>query len=348
MNFLKAAWKSLFRARSALVLMATPFPEIAAESRVSAGLDLTFEAAFGLKGGVDTGETAHGIVLAHASWHGPADRDEAVAWSGYASALGVAGHGPTGRFIGDFLGASNIEAHRSARLYTWWLEAARGDWSLRAGALLADEEFAGTDVGSFLINSAFGWPAFISANTINTGPAYFVAAPGVRIERTWGDSAEWRLGVYDGDSFDSHEGDPRPSRHGLHYDLGGDQGWFIISEVAVETPGGRTRFKAGAWLHTANFPDVRADDSGRPFSITGRNPLEHGSNSGAYTSIERELRSDHATRGSVKAFIRAGFAQRDRSPVSHAFDAGIACEGPIPGRPADIVTGSRGRSADGG
>lgn len=294
----------------------------AATTGWQAGLDLTLEGSAGLAGPARNGRALHNLALGHVEWESAEASGTGVHTHFYASALSLAGRGPTERYLGDFLAASNTEGYASTRLYAWWLQVERGDWSLRAGALLADEEFSGTETGGHLINSAFGWPAFISANTVNTGPAFFVAAPGVRLERVWGEAAAWRLGIYDGDAFDSPAGDPHPTRHGLHYRVGGDQGWFVISEAAFTR--GATRLKAGVWLHTAPLADLR--DPAR----------EHGSNHGAYAAVERTLAGTAGEAGSVEFFARGGIAPADRNAVSWAADTGLAWTGPLPGRPADV------------
>ena len=223
------------------------------------------------------------------------------------------------------------------RLYSWWLQATKSEWSLRGGVLLADEEFAGTAAGGHFFNSAFGWPTFISANTVNTGPAFYVAAPGLRLEHKWGEASAWRIGIYDGDSFDSPSGDPKITRHGLHYGLGGEQGWFVISEVTFTPGGGATRLKAGAWLHTARFADVRDDASGQPFALSGNDPRSHSSNHGVFAVVEHTLTGAVGKAGNVEFFLRSGFSPSDRNTVSWASDAGLSWTGPIPGRPEDVA-----------
>ena len=304
----------------------------------TAGLDLTVESTFGLSGSARSGKTMHGTALAHIDWEQPRDEVQGVTLSATASVLGVAGRGPTERFVGDFLAISNTEAYPSARLYAWWLQADDASWSLRVGALLADEEFAGTDGGGGFLNSAFGWPAFISTNTVNTGPAYFVPALGARLARTWGDSVAWRIGIYDGDTFDSPDGDPTINSDGLHYQLGGKQGWFMISELDWSPDNSKTRLKAGAWLHTADFKDLLKDANGEPFAISGNPPRTYSSNHGFYASIERTILGEAGEPGSVDGFVRAGFSPPDRNAVSHAFDLGVAWTGPLPGRGGDVLS----------
>jgi porin len=284
----------------------------------------TLDASAGLSGAGSGRESLNGTVLGEASWAPREAYTRPVAVSAYASVLWVEGRGPTGRILGDFLGASNAEAFQSLRLYSWWLEAARGEWSLRAGALLADEEFACTTPGGSLINSSFGWPAFISANSLNTGPAYYAAALGTRL--AWENDAGWlaRAGVYDGDAFDSAAGDDHPNRHGTHFALNRDQGAFFIAEAGLAAPDSVNRFTAGAWAHTADFADP---GTGAPRS----------GNHGAYLIAERTLRGRTGEPGNIEAHVRYGWAPGDRNTVAWAADAAVAATGLLSARPADTV-----------
>jgi porin len=303
----------------------------------STGVDLTLESFTALRGAAH-GTGLHGLAILHSGLDAAETTHDRPLWSGYASLLAISGRGPTERFLGDFLAASNIEGHDSLRLYTWWLETNRGAWSVRAGALLADEEFTGTDAGSGLLNSAFGWPAFISANTVNTGPAFYVAAPGVRLAHTWSDGTTWRLGVYDGDAFDSPTGDPHLTRHGMHYRIGDDQGWFVISEATFSSVDRLTRLAVGAWLHTADFDDLTDDDAGQPFLQTGNAPRRHALNYGAYASGQHTLAGTPGEAGNLEFFVRGGVSPGDRNTLGWALDTGLGWTGPLPGRPGDVLT----------
>jgi porin len=98
-----------------------------------------------------------------------------------------------------------------------------------------------------------------------------------------------------------------------------------------------TRFKAGVWLHTANFADLRDDASGQPFALTGRDPRQHASNHGAYAVIERTLAGEPGKAGHLELFVRGGFSPADRNAISWALDTGLGWTGPIPGRPDDVA-----------
>jgi len=309
----------------------------AAESGVALGLDLTLEASAGLSGGNRRGQAFHGLALGRVEWTQAGRDPQGLLCRAYGSVLVLAGRGPTGAFLGDFLAASNMEGLSGTRLYASWLEAGRPGWSLRGGALLADEEFAGTEGGGDFLNSAFGWPPFLSANTVNTGPAFFLPALGLRFERAWGETVIWRTGVYDGDTFDSPTGDPAMNRHGARFQVGGEQGWFAISEATFAAARIPVRGKIGLWMHSANFGDVRDDANGRPFAITGASPRQHSANYGVYVAIERRPAGRPDQAGRTEIFLRCGAAPRDRNAIGWAVDAGVSRTGLLPGRPADVV-----------
>jgi len=336
-HFVRTVALSVAIALSALWL-ARPMAAEESKAGWSTGVDVTLEGATSLSGGAQHGSALHGMALGHAEWQQAESADRAVTFHTYLSVLNLTGRGPTEKFLGDFLAASNMEGYASTRLYSWWVEAQHGDWSLRAGALLADEEFTGTEAGANLFNSAFGWPAFISANTLNTGPAFYVAAPGLRLERKFGETAAWRLGVYDGDTFDSPAGDPAVTRHGVHYGLGGAQGFFAISEAEFSPAESGTSFKAGAWAHSAKFADVRDNTSGQRLATAGGDPRLHRGNAGVYAAIERTLAGKKDEAGYITSYVRGGFAPKDRNTLGYAIDTGIAATGLIPSRAKDTTS----------
>ena len=260
------------------------------------------------------------------------------AWQGgflRASLLYPHGRSASGELLGDVQTASNIDAYDSLALYEWWFE--QEFWqdrvSLRLGQQLADEEFATTASGGLFLNSSFGWPAFISGSTRNTGPAFYRAALGARL---WIEPVKHfylQAGVYDGDTFDDRDGSPRKNRHGTNVRLSSGQGAFAIAEAGLRLnhePDARSlpgTIKVGGWLHTAEFDDVR-------------NPSRsHDGNFGAYLAVEqnlwRESRNDEGFDQGLSAFFRAGISPEDRNPFTYTFDTGINYTGLIPGRDQD-------------
>lgn len=308
----------------------------AAKPAWEAGFNAAIEGASSLRGGRESGQAIYGQGLAHVDWSGPNLAGD-FKLSGYASAMALAGTGPTEKFVGNFLTATNIEGHKGARLYSWWLESSSDAWSVRAGAMLADEEFSTTAVGGNFLNSVFGWPAYISANTIGTGPAFYVPALGVRLKRTFGDSTYAQAGVYDGDTFDASTTDQEASRHGLHYELGHGQGYFAIAEIGFAAKPISSAAKFGAWIHSGRFDDQYFDAAGRSFAVTGADPRSHRGNFGTYASLETSLAGESGKPGAIDAHLRAGAAPSDRNLVHWAADAGVAWTGPLAARPRDVL-----------
>jgi porin len=250
------------------------------------------------------------------------------------SALVPHGRSPSGRLTGDLQTLSNIDAEDGVALYELWLEQswAADRVSVRAGQLLADAEFATTDYAAALIHSAFGWPASISANARNTGPAYPRAALGLRTR--WEPSAAWQFqaGVFDGDTFDANGAGQLGNDHGTSMHLSGNQGAFVIAEAAwrhhhdTNAPGLPGVLKVGGWWHTATFADVQVDGQ------------THGANGGLYVASQQLVwRETDGTEQGLGVFLRAGWAPSDRNLFSVAGDGGVHYLGPVPGRDDDVV-----------
>lgn len=259
-------------------------------------------------------------------------------WSGaeiYSSFLLPHGRSPSGQLVGDLQTLSNIDAYDSPLLYELWLEQSLRNkrLSIRAGQLLADSEFAGSDYGAFLLNGSFGWPAFIGGNTLNAGPTYSRAAPGLRVRARLADNGYVQAGVYDGDTFDSAEGDPRRNRHGIRWRLNSDQGAFAIAETGWSINQGTNAsglpgtYKLGAWLHTADFADLR--DSAR----------SHSGNHGFYVAADQMLwrENDADDAQGLGLFFRGGFSPEDRSAFEFTIDTGLHYRGLFPGRDDDAL-----------
>ncbi len=252
-----------------------------------------------------------------------------------ASALFPHGSSPSRRWVGDAQTMSNIDAYDGVSLYELWLEQQFfGDRaSLRAGQLLADAEFAFTEAGGALINSSFGWPAFLSANTRNTGPAYPRAAPGARVFSHLGRDVFTQAAIYDGDTLDQVDGRFTGNQHGTAFHFSDDDGVLAMAELGWRRAPGTNEdavaraCKIGAWLHTGGFADRRAPER------------SHGHNHGIYLAAEHGLLPSRSTTpGGLDAFLRVGYAPSDRNTVEWACDLGLRLRSPLSGRPNDTLT----------
>ena len=270
------------------------------------------------------------------------DTSKLRAWeNGFFRISSLFPHGSniSGKHVGDLLAASNMDAYESFRLYELWYEHhfLNGQFSARAGQMAADDEFAFTEAGGHFLNSAFGWPAFISANVLNTGPAYFVAAPGLHLRYEPVPSFYLQAGVFDGDSFDSPAGDPSVNSAGTRIHLDREQGAFSLLEAGFSWSQDRLPgiAKAGAWLHTADFDSNFSDANGQPIALTGLPPQQPSPAYGVYAAAEQTVWRESEDQG-VALFARAGLAPRDRSFFEFAADLGFAWTGLIPARDKDV------------
>jgi|TARA_B100000586_G_scaffold152686_1_gene110957 porin len=249
-----------------------------------------------------------------------------------ASGMLLHGESPSGKYIGDELAASNIDGYDSIRLYELWLQLSfwNGHGSLRFGSLLADAEFAFTDLGGLFLNSAFGWPTFISANTVNTGPAFFVTAPGIRFRLE--STKSWYLqgGIYDGDSFDDPAGDGSTNAYGVHWQITPQQGYFSMFEMGhtntqtSQNTAVPSLFKLGGWFHSAPFDD----------HLTGES---HHGNYGLFLALEKSIWRNSHKEQELGLFFRSGLAPKDRSRYELAIDGGFNFFNPFTKMEGDVV-----------
>jgi porin len=109
------------------------------------------------------------------------DLGEAVGWRGArvgTSWLWLSGQDVSAEDVGNFLTVSNIAGFQTFRMFELWWEQEVGDWALKAGQISVDADFALTEYGAVFLNSAFGWPTFLSGNLPGGGVAYPVGGLG--------------------------------------------------------------------------------------------------------------------------------------------------------------------------
>lgn len=275
------------------------------------------------------------------------DTEKASLWRGglfHISSLTPHGRDFSAINLGTLSPVSNIEAYDGIRLYEAWYEHrfADGLFSIRAGQVATDEEFAYNDSESFFIHPSFGWPAGISANIPNGGSAYPLLGPGVRLRVDPADWLYWQTGIYDGDPWDSAAGDPTVNRRGVRWQLNSSQGAHAITELGYTlNPDSEQRaltgiYKIGAWLHTGDTPDNFRDADNRSFVASGLAPRLHSGTYGFYFSADQTLFREHpGTSQGLNLFGRAFVAPEDRSLFGLTVDSGVQYTGLLPGRDED-------------
>ncbi|MDB5698828.1 MAG: carbohydrate porin [Alphaproteobacteria bacterium] len=269
---------------------------------------------------------------------GDADLDRLLGWRGASAHISIhqiSGRGLSQHRIGNLLAVSGLEAEPALRLFNLWVQQAIGPRAdLRIGQFTAGQEFAISDTASLFVNSTFGWPGSFAADQPSGGPAYPLAAPGIRITFAPDARTGLRLALFAGDPAGPGMGDPqRRDRHGLNgLRFAGKP--FLIGEAQRSSGGAHpaVTMRAGFWLHFDRFADSTFDIAGRSLASPGAGPaLQHRGNAGIYGIVDTAL-----WRG-AKGFLRASFSPDDRNTIDLYADCGVAVSGPVSGRSADTI-----------
>lgn len=269
------------------------------------------------------------------------DLEKLAGWSGavvHVNAFQIHGRGLTNDTLGgNLLDPSNIEAHRSTRLFDAYLEQNLFDamLSIRIGQIAADDEFQISDYGAALINGTFGWTALMAADLPGGGPGYPLATPGMRVKWKPSDAFYWQTAIFNGDPGGHCSGDPQICNNdGLTFAT--DRNAFVISELGYSLTGKfPATFKLGGWYHSGSFADLQYDVDGGLAGATGETAYLHRNNYGAYAMIDAFLWRETDGQG-LAGFFHIGAAPGDRNLVPFYFDTGLQYTGLIETRDSDI------------
>lgn len=245
---------------------------------------------------------------------------------------------------------SNIDALPTTRLFTAWYEQSFAErFSLRIGQLAADDEFITSPTAGGLINGTFGWAGLLASDITNGGPAYPLAAPGVRLATTLSDNLTLLTAVFAGDPAGKNNcavSAQECNEHGLNFGLVGGALWMGELQYAVNQGKGAAGlpavYKIGGWYSTNNtFADQRfgVDATGSRVLLsdpTSTGALNHKGNWGLYGVIDQTVLQTGER--ALSLFVRGGFSPSDRNLISYYVDGGVGLKGPFSGRPDDTLT----------
>ncbi|HWK95249.1 MAG TPA: carbohydrate porin [Pseudolabrys sp.] len=252
--------------------------------------------------------------------------------------------------VGSIADPSNIDALSTTRLFTAWYEQSFAErFSLRIGQLAADDEFITSPTAGGLINGTFGWAGLLAANITNGGPAYPLAAPGVRLATTLSDNLTLLTAVFAGNPAGKTNCTVTAqecNEHGLNFGLVGGALWMSELQYAVNQGKGATGlpavYKLGGWYSTNNwFADQRfgVDAAGSRVLLSdpaSTGAYNHKGNWGLYGVIDQTVL--RTSERALSLFVRGGFSPSDRNLISYYVDGGVGLKGPFSGRPDDTLT----------
>lgn len=240
---------------------------------------------------------------------------------------------------------SGIEARPSTRLYEAWVEQTvlDGKVALKIGQIGADTEFLVSQYAGVFVNATFGWPDITAYDLPSGGPAYPLAAPGLRVKLA--PDAHWTLlaAIFDGDPSGAARlgGDADPQildRHGTNFRVTDRP--LTMAEAAY-TYGDKDGtllpgiVKLGGWEHFGSFAASIPTATGLTLgSATGR--LQ--GNDGIYGMVDQMVyRLPGTDDGAIGVFARMSGSPGDRNLVSFYVDGGVTGRGLVPGRPDDTA-----------
>ncbi len=294
-----------------------------------------------LNASIDGGSRRGAAYLQRIGLIGDVDLQRLVGWHGasaHASIHLINGTGLSDR-VGTLLTVSGLEAESAARLFNLWVEQKIGRHvTLRAGQFTAGQEFAVSPTAALFVNSTFGWPASFATDLPSGGPAYPLAAPGLRLAAGLPRTLTVKVAVFAGDPAGPGSGDPqRRDVHGFNsFGLQGKP--LLIAEVSRSAAGNDPAWTltVGGWVHTGSFDDLARDVAGGSLgAATPAAPLRHGDDSAIYAMADARLWRS-GTRA-LHGFVRVSASPTDRNAIDRYLDAGLSLSAPLRSRPNDIV-----------
>ncbi len=274
------------------------------------------------------------------------DLAKAIALDGatlHANGYKIFGDGLSRDDLLDLSLASGIEALPSTRLYEAWFEqvAMGGKVALKIGQIGADTEFLVSQYANLFVNSTFGWPDITSYDLPSGGPAYPLAAPGIRLKLA--PDGHWTLltAVFDDNPAGARTAADDPQkldRYGTNFRV--TDAPLLISEAAYSygdkdgtlLPG---IAKLGGWEDFGSF--AASIPTGAGLTLGSRTGHLHG-NDGVYGMVDQMLyRLPGTDDGAIGAFARLSGSPGDRNLVSFYADAGVTGKGLVSGRPDDTA-----------
>ena len=290
------------------------------------------------------------------------DTGKAGMWDGGTFAVSadqIHGRGPSRFLVGNLQTLSTIEAQPSTKLFDLYYEHSLldGALTLRGGQFGADEEFLITSYGLNFVNSNFGFPILPASDLPNGGPAYPLAAPGLRVKYAPTDTLTLLAAVFNGNPL-APGGLPQNSP-GTDFRTG--DGVFAITELQYARNQGEKdtglpgTYKAGLWYHSGSFANQNPLPKGAPafyrgdvsfYGVVDQLLWRDGDKSGDS--------ADPAKQRGIGVFARVMASPDDRNPIDFAASAGLVWIGPLDSRQSDSLNlginyahvGSRAQSFD--
>ncbi|XSG82163.1 MAG: carbohydrate porin [Methyloligella sp. ZOD6] len=314
-----------------------------ADRGISVGGSYTGEVFANIAGGLDETATYDGLLDLFVT----ADLDRLAGWRGlcfHAEGFQIHGESITAEGTGSLAPASSIEADPATRLSEIWLQQnlLQGHASIRFGQLAADKEFILSGEAAHFLNATWGWPTIAAFDTPQGGPAYPMAAPGVRLALHPNERLDFRFAIFNGRVAEPcSEEDPQLCNlHGVAFPL--DDPPLMLGEMAARyhlanrLPG---ELKLGGWYHFDEFEEMHFNAGGRSIVVTRFAGALLGNNYGLYAIVNQKIWQPHDAQNDagISLFGRVMGAPESSNLVDFYADVGVIVKGMVAARPDDVL-----------
>ncbi len=307
------------------------------------------EYLYNTQGGLQTGGAYDGLTTITLN----VDSQKAIGLPGglfNASLLQTHGRNLSQYEVGSLNTSSGIEAQDTTRLWELWYQQSFLDQkaNIKFGQQSLDQEFMASSYAGTFVNTMFGWAGLPSYDLPSGGPAYPLAALGVRIKAQLGPALTALAGVYDGNPLGNNPSNLRGTnfnvRNGaltiaeLQYSINKPANSEMVEPGQGGLPG---NYKLGFWYNNANpFNDQLYDNNGLSLANPASSsvPLVYTNDYSWYAVADQMVwRPNPEEPRSIGVFARVMGAPGDRNLVSLSANAGVVMTAPFQGRGNDTA-----------
>ncbi|NOZ46881.1 MAG: carbohydrate porin [Chlorobi bacterium] len=218
---------------------------------------------------------------------------------------------PSANLIGDYQGASNIEAGNHLYMHELWYKQKIRNLNFIIGLQDLNANFAKSSIGENFINSSFGIHSIFSENL--TTPIFPLTAPGF--------SMSWKISkkfVFQSSVFDGKPIDFENNPYNLKWQLDKKNGVLTIHEIKfsnVFQDKLKGTYKIGIFLHTKNV------NKNALKIVNGDTVFVKHSDYGLYVNADQVIYKNNEKK--IGAFLQLGFCPEKLNHNSRYTGGGI-------------------------
>lgn len=291
------------------------------------------------------------------------DTKRAFNWYGgtfNASALQIHGVNLSAQNLGTLQTASGIEADSGFRLWELWYQQYfdYNQIDVKVGNQSLDQEFIVSQYAGLFVNTMFGWPMLTSADLLGGGPAYPLAALGLRFRaQPSGSPLTMLAGIFDDNPSGVNPQQIIPAQDSQQLNINGtnlragDRALLIL-ELQYSCPSiGELEYvdrrailpatyKIGFWYDFGDFADQEYGTDGLSLasSSSSQTPQQVSGNYSFYVVVDQLVwRESAESAQGIGVFARVMTAPSKQNLISFSMNAGVSWHAPFRHREYDVA-----------